>query len=55
MSRWQLTPEAENDLFEIWAYVARDNRDAANDVEEAIIWPAIYFPNHPTPVEPAVI
>ena len=36
MTGWKLTPEAEDDLFEIWAYVARDNRDAANEVEEAI-------------------
>jgi hypothetical protein len=32
MSRWLLTPEAEDDLFDIWAYVARDNRDAADEV-----------------------
>ena len=36
MSGWQLTPAAEDDLFEMWAYVARGNRDAANEVEEAI-------------------
>jgi len=36
MSRRQLTPEAEDDPFDIWSYVARDDPDAANDVEEAI-------------------
>jgi plasmid stabilization system protein ParE len=36
MSRWQLAPEAEDDLFEIWSHVARDDLDAANEVEEAI-------------------
>jgi plasmid stabilization system protein ParE len=36
MNRWQLTPEAVEDLFDIWAYVARDNPDAANHVEQAI-------------------
>lgn len=36
MSGWQLAPEAEDDLFEIWSYVARDDLDAANEVEEAI-------------------
>ncbi|MFZ1974908.1 MAG: type II toxin-antitoxin system RelE/ParE family toxin [Candidatus Acidiferrales bacterium] len=36
MSAWKLTPEAENDLFDIWSYIARDNLDAANDVENSI-------------------
>jgi plasmid stabilization system protein ParE len=36
MSRWQLTPEAEDDIFDIWSYVARDNSTAASDVEQAI-------------------
>ncbi len=36
MNGWQLTPEAVEDLFDIWAYVARDNPDAANHVEQAI-------------------
>ena len=36
MSGYRLTPSAENDLFEIWSYIARDSTDAANRVEEAI-------------------
>lgn len=36
MSGYRLTPSAENDLIEIWCYVARDSADAANRVEEAI-------------------
>ncbi len=33
MSAWLLTPEAENDLFDIWSYIAKHSADAANDVE----------------------
>ena len=36
MSGYRLTPSAENDLFEIWCYIAQDSLDAANRVEEAI-------------------
>lgn len=36
MSGYRLTPSAENDLFEIWCYIARDSTHAANRVEEAI-------------------
>jgi plasmid stabilization system protein ParE len=36
VSGYRLTPSAENDLFEIWSYIARDSTDAANRVEEAI-------------------
>ena len=36
MSGYRLTPTAENDLFEIWCYIAQDSTDAANRVEEAI-------------------
>jgi hypothetical protein len=37
MSSYQFTPEAVEDLFEIWSYVAADDMDAANRVEEAIL------------------
>lgn len=37
MSRYRLTPQAVDDLFEIWSYVAEANVDAANRVEEAIV------------------
>lgn len=36
MSRFQLTPQAIEDLFEIWTYIARDNLEAANAVEDAV-------------------
>ena len=36
MSSYQLTPQAADDLFEIWSYIATDNLDSADRVEEAI-------------------
>lgn len=36
MSSYQLTPQAVEDLFEIWAYIAGDDIEAANQVEAAI-------------------
>ena len=36
MSSYQFTPEAVDDLFEIWSYIAGDDLSAANRVEEAI-------------------
>lgn len=36
MSSYQLTPQAVEDLFEIWAYIAGDDIEAANRVEAAI-------------------
>lgn len=33
---YALTPEAEDDLLEIWQYIALDNPEAANRVEDAI-------------------
>ena len=36
MSRYHFTPQAADDLFEIWSYIARDSVEAANRVEEAI-------------------
>jgi antitoxin ParD1/3/4 len=36
MSEYQFTPQAVDDLFEIWSYIARDNFEAANRVEEAV-------------------
>ena len=37
MKSYWLTPAAEDDLFEIWTYVAKDNSDAANRVEVEIL------------------
>jgi plasmid stabilization system protein ParE len=36
MSKYQFTPEAISDLFELWSYIAADNVDAADRVEEAV-------------------
>ena len=36
MKRYCLTSAAEDDVFEIWAYIAGDNLSAADSVETAI-------------------
>jgi len=36
MSRYQFTPQAADDLFEIWSFIALDSVEAANRVEQAI-------------------
>ncbi|HKW65231.1 MAG TPA: type II toxin-antitoxin system RelE/ParE family toxin [Candidatus Acidoferrum sp.] len=36
MTHYQFTPQALDDLFEIWSYIAEDNAAAADYVEEAI-------------------
>jgi len=36
MSGYDLTPLAKADIFDIWAYIADDNEDAADRVERAI-------------------
>jgi len=36
MSGYALTPLAKADTFEIWCYIAEDNEDAADRVEQAI-------------------
>jgi plasmid stabilization system protein ParE len=36
MSDYQFTPQAVDDLFEIWSYIAEESTEAANRVEEAI-------------------
>jgi plasmid stabilization system protein ParE len=42
MSSYQFTPQAVEDLFEIWAYIADDDVDAENHVE-ATIYDACLF------------
>jgi antitoxin ParD1/3/4 len=37
ISDFAFTPRAKSDLFEIWAYVAENNEDAASRVEQAIL------------------
>ncbi len=36
MTRYQLTPQALDDLFDTWSYIAQDSPAAADRVEEAI-------------------
>jgi plasmid stabilization system protein ParE len=36
MGRFQFTPQALDDLFEIWSYIARNSPAAADRAEEAI-------------------
>jgi plasmid stabilization system protein ParE len=36
MSKWDLTPRARRDLFEIWDYIANDNPTAADRIEQAV-------------------
>jgi len=42
MNDYRFTPEAEDDLFEIWVYIARDSVAAANRMESAI-YDACFF------------
>jgi plasmid stabilization system protein ParE len=36
MSSYQFTPQAVEDLFEIWSFITGDDLEAANRVEEVI-------------------
>ena len=36
MSKYQFTPQAVADVFEIWTFIAQDNPTAADRVEEAV-------------------
>jgi plasmid stabilization system protein ParE len=36
MEKYELTPEALSDLFEVWNFISQDNLEAADRVEEAI-------------------
>jgi plasmid stabilization system protein ParE len=36
MSKYVLTPLAKADIFEIWTYIAENNEEAADRVEQAI-------------------
>jgi plasmid stabilization system protein ParE len=37
MNKFQFTPQASNDLFEIWGYIANDSPRAADRAEAAIL------------------
>jgi len=47
MSSYRFTPQATDDLFEIWSYIASDDLDAANRVEEAIHVASAFLANTP--------
>jgi plasmid stabilization system protein ParE len=36
MSRYQFTPQAADDLLDIWSFIAQDNPEAADRVEAAV-------------------
>jgi plasmid stabilization system protein ParE len=36
MSGYQFTPQASEDLLDIWSFIARDNPEAADRVEAAV-------------------
>lgn len=36
MSRYQFTPQAVADLFNIWSFIAQDNATAADRMEDAV-------------------
>jgi plasmid stabilization system protein ParE len=36
MNSYQFTPQAVDDLFGIWSFIAKDNPSAADRVEDAI-------------------
>ena len=36
MSEYRFTPQALDDLFSLWSYVAEESPEAANRVEEAV-------------------
>jgi len=47
MSEYQLAPQAIEDLFDIWCYIADDSPRAANAVEEAILNACVLMANSP--------
>ena len=47
MSSYQFTPQAVEDLFEIWSYIANDDSEAASRVEEAIYAACAFLAENP--------
>ena len=47
VSTYRFTPQAAEDLFEIWRYVAADNEEAAGRVENAILGACRFLANAP--------
>jgi plasmid stabilization system protein ParE len=44
---YQFTPQAIDDLFEIWSYIAQDSPEAANRVEEAVYQACAFLADTP--------
>jgi antitoxin ParD1/3/4 len=47
MTGYRLTPKAKADLFSIWSYIAADNAEAADRVEEAIYDACLFLAKAP--------
>lgn len=47
MTRYRLTPKAKADLLSIWSYIAADNVEAADRVEEAIYDACLFLAKAP--------
>src|SRR3954470_7323537 len=47
MMGYRFTPQAADDLFEIWSYIASDNLDTANRVEDAILAACAFLTDSP--------
>jgi plasmid stabilization system protein ParE len=47
MSAYVLTPRAKADIFGIWSYIAEDNQDAADRVEQAIYDACVFIAKTP--------
>jgi plasmid stabilization system protein ParE len=46
-AQFQLTPQALNELDEIWGYIAEDSVDEANRVESAVLAACTSLARHP--------
>jgi len=47
MSAFVLTPRAKLDLFEIWAYIAENNEEAADRVEDSVFDACAFVAKNP--------
>lgn len=47
MSAFVLTPRARSDIFEIWSYIARNNEQAADHLENAVFDACAFVAKNP--------
>jgi plasmid stabilization system protein ParE len=47
MSRYQFTPQASDDLIDIYNFIAQDNREAAGQVEAAVFQACDFLAHSP--------